>query len=177
VSLSQPRSQSICTRRSTLGLPGQPEVAFGAIAEGDVCVVNDSLVEEVGIGQDEVDAVIVRESAELERRICAYRGERLPVPIEGRMVILVDDGLATGYTMRAAIAWLRRRSPRRVVVAVPVAPQDSVATIARLVDEVVALQRPTWFLSIAQHYEDFSQVSDAEVVDLVRRSAEPAGRR
>jgi predicted phosphoribosyltransferase len=159
-----------------LGLPWQPEVAFGAIPEGNVCLVNAALVEEVGISQDGVDEVIARETAELERRVRAYRGERLPGPVEGRVVILVDDGLATGYTMRAAIERMRRRNAGRIVVAVPVAPRDSVATMGRLADEFVALQRPMWFLSIGEHYQDFSQVSDEEVVGLVRHPVEP-GRR
>jgi putative phosphoribosyl transferase len=157
-----------------IGLPWQPELAIGAIAEGNVCVVNDALIEETGVSGDELEAAIARERVELERRVRAYRGERSPLRLDGRVVILVDDGLATGYTARAAIAQIRRRGAGRVVLAVPVAPEDIVATMGRVADEFVVLQTPPWFFSIGEHYEDFRQTSDDEVVACLQRPANPA---
>jgi predicted phosphoribosyltransferase len=154
-----------------LGLPWHAELAFGAIAEGDVCLLDVALIEEAGIGRDEIDAVIARERAELERRIRRYRGDRRPVSVDRQTVILVDDGLATGWTARAAVEHLRRRGAGRVVVAVPVAPNRSAATVDRIGDELVALERPAWFQSIGEHYEDFSQTSDEEVVALLEGAA------
>ncbi|MEX1172358.1 MAG: phosphoribosyltransferase [Chloroflexota bacterium] len=154
-----------------IGLPWHPELAIGAIAEGDVCLLNDALIAEVGLRREELDTAIARERAELDRRVHAYRGERSPIPLDGRMVILVDDGMATGYTARAAIELIRRRRASRVVLAVPVAPEDNVAMMRGVADEVVALQTPTWFLSIGEHYEDFRQTSDDEVVALLEQSA------
>jgi putative phosphoribosyl transferase len=159
-----------------LGVPWQPELAFGAVAEGRVCVVNKALVQEAGIRPEDVDATIAREHAEVERRVRAYRGERSAVPVDRRVVILVDDGLATGYTARAAIEQMRRRGAERVVLAVPVAPEGGAATMRRVADEFVALQTPPWFLSIGEHYEDFSQTSDDEVLALLQRAAERAPR-
>jgi putative phosphoribosyl transferase len=157
-----------------LGLPWQPELAIGAIAEGNICVLNDALIEETGVRGDQLEAAVARERIELERRVRVYRGDRSPVPLDGRVVILVDDGLATGYTARAAIEQVRRQGARRVVLAVPVAPQDSVATMSLVADDFVALQTPRWLLSIGEHYEDFGQTSDDEVTALLRRAARPA---
>jgi putative phosphoribosyl transferase len=157
-----------------IGLPWQPELAIGALAEGNVCVVNDALIEEAAVSGDQLEVAIARERVELERRMRAYRGERSPVRVDGRVVILVDDGLATGYTARAAIEQIRRRGASRVVLAVPVAPEDSVAAMGRVADEFVALQTPTWFFSIGEHYEDFGQTSDDEVVACLQRAANRA---
>jgi putative phosphoribosyl transferase len=154
-----------------LGLPWQPELAIGAVAEGNVCVVNNALIEEAGVSADQLAAVIGRERVELDRRVRAYRGERSPLRLRGRVVILVDDGLATGYTARAAIAEIMRRGASRVILAVPVTPEDSVATMGLVADEFVVLQTPPWFLSIGEHYEDFRQTSDDEVVDCLQDAA------
>lgn len=158
-------------------LPWQPELAIGAVAEGNVCIVNDALVEETGVSGDELVEVIGRERVELERRVRAYRGERSPIRLDGRVVILVDDGLATGYTARAAIKQIRRSGASRVVLAVPVAPEDSVATMGRVPDEIMVLQTPPWFLSIGEHYEDFRQTSDEDVVALLQQAATRAASR
>jgi putative phosphoribosyl transferase len=160
-----------------IGLPWQPELAIGAVAEGNVCIVNGALIEETGVSGDELVEVIGRERVELERRVRAYRGERSPIRLDGRVVILVDDGLATGYTARAAIKQIRRRGASRVVLAVPVAPEDSVATMGRVADEFVVLQTPAWFLSIGEHYEDFRQTSDEDVVALLQQAATRAASR
>jgi putative phosphoribosyl transferase len=158
-----------------IGLPWQPELALGAVAEGNICVVNEALIEEAGVSRDELATVIGRERVELERRVRAYRGERSPARLDGRLVILVDDGLATGYTARVAIDLIRRRGASRVVLAVPVAPRDSVATMSGLADEFVVLQTPTRFFSIGEHYEDFRPTSDEEVVACLRRLADGSG--
>jgi putative phosphoribosyl transferase len=154
-----------------IGLPWQPELAIGAVAEGNICIVNHALVDEAGVGGDELEAAIARERVGLERRVQAYRGERSPLRLAGRVVILVDDGLATGYTAHAAIEAVRRRGASRVILAVPVAPEDSVATMGRLADEFVALETHTRFFSIGEHYEDFRQTSDDEVEALLQRAA------
>jgi len=154
-----------------IGLPWQPELAIGAIAEGDVCLLNDALIAETGLRREELEPAVARERAELDRRVRAYRGERLPTPVDGRVVILVDDGLATGYTARAAIELIRRRGASRVVLAVPVAPEDNVETMRGVADEVVVLETPRWFLSIGEHYVDFTQTSDDEVEALLERSS------
>lgn len=154
-----------------IGCPWQPELGIGAIAEGGVRVLNDALVEEVGIEPDELEAATAREREELERRVRRYRGERSSVPVDGRVAILVDDGLATGYTARAAIEAIRRGGARRVILAVPVAPEESVAAMRDVADEVVVVDTPPWFFSIGEFYEDFAQTSDEEVVSLLERAA------
>jgi putative phosphoribosyl transferase len=157
-----------------IGLPWQPELAIGAIAEGNICFVNDALIEETGVSGEELEAAITRERVELERRVRAYRGDRPPLRLHGRVVILVDDGLATGYTARAAIEEIRRRGASRVVLAVPVAPEDIVPTMGRVADAFVVLRTPGWFVSIGEHYEDFRQTSDDEVLACLQRPAIPA---
>ena len=154
-----------------IGCPWQPELGIGAIAEGGVRVLNDNLIKEVGMRPEDVDAVIDRERAELARRVRRYRGEGAAVPVDGRVVILVDDGLATGYTARVAIEAIRRRGARRVILAVPVAPEDIVAAMHGVADEVVVVDTPPWILSIGEFYEDFAQTSDEGVVSLLERAA------
>jgi putative phosphoribosyl transferase len=154
-----------------IGLPWQPELGIGAVAEGGIRVLNDVLVEEVGIEPIELEAATVRERVELARRVHRYRGERSAVPVDGRVVICVDDGLATGYTARAAIEAIRRGGARRVILAVPVAPEDSVAAMRGVADEVVVVDTPPRFFAIGDFYEDFAQTSDEEVVSLLERAA------
>jgi putative phosphoribosyl transferase len=150
-----------------LGCPWQPELAMGAIGEGDVIVLNPGLIAAAGLGAEAVREVVRRERVELERRVRRYRGGRPPAPVEGRTVVLVDDGLATGSTARAAIRVLRGRGARRVVLAVPVAPPHAVQELRELADEVVAVETPEPFLAIGQFYADFSQTSDEEVARLL----------
>lgn len=156
-----------------LGVPMQPELAMGAIASGGVRVLNPDIVHSWRITGEEIAAVSQVEQQELERREKTYRGERPRPSIHGRTVILVDDGLATGATMRAAISALRRLEPARVVVAVPVAPAETVQALEELADEVVCLATPQPFFAIGSCYGDFTQVSD----DEVRRLLEIAPRR
>jgi putative phosphoribosyl transferase len=154
-----------------LGVPGQPELAMGAIATGGVRVLNRDIVEALGIPPQMVDAVAAREGAELERRERAYRGNR-PVPdLTGRTVILVDDGLATGATMRAAAVALKRHHPARVVIAVPTAAREVCDEFRAEVDEVVCAETPPMFGAVGMWYEDFRQTSDQDVRDLLDRAA------
>lgn len=154
-----------------IGLPWQPELGIGAVAEGGIRVLNDVLVEEVGLEPIELEAATARERVELARRVHRYRGERSAVPVDGRVVIVVDDGLATGYTARAAIEAIRRGGARRVILAVPVAPEESVAAMRGGADEVVVVDTPPRFFAIGDFYEDFAQTSDEEVVSLLERAA------
>jgi len=150
-----------------LGVPGHEELAMGAIATGGVRVVNDEVVSYLRVQPRTIDAVAEREGIELERRERAYRGSRPPLDVSGRTAILVDDGLATGSTMRAACAALRRLGPRRIVVAVPVAAQDTCREFAREVDLIVCLRTPEPFQAVGLWYEDFSQTTDEEVHALL----------
>jgi putative phosphoribosyl transferase len=144
-----------------LGHPLQPELAMGAIASGDVQVLNDEIAADVDPAAFE--RVLARERAELQRRERLYRGDRPQPALEGRRVVLVDDGLATGATMRAAAKAVAARHPARVIVAVPVGAADSLAHLADEVDDVVCLATPEPFIAIGLWYRDFSQVSDDEV--------------
>jgi predicted phosphoribosyltransferase len=154
-----------------LGHPHQPELGLGAIAEGGVRVVNAALVEQLHVDAAVLDAVAGRELEELERRVRAYRGDRPPVPVAGRTVVVVDDGLATGSTARAAIEALRRRGAARVVLAVPVGPPGAVASLGSAADEVVCAEVTERFSGISEWYEDFHQVGDEEVARLLADSA------
>ena len=154
-----------------LGVPGHEELAMGAIATGGVRVVNEAVVRELGIGGEVIDAVAGRERAELERRERAYRGERPAPEVRGRTVILVDDGLATGSTMRAAALAVRRGEPERVVVAAPVAARATCAELRAEVEEVVCAATPEPFFGVGRWYEDFSQTTDEEVRELLARAA------
>jgi putative phosphoribosyl transferase len=160
-----------------LGLPGHEELAMGAIASGGVRVVNDDVTRALQVPDSVIEQVAAREQLELERRERAYRGDRPFPDLTGRTVILVDDGLATGSTMRAAAAAVRRRSPARIVVAVPVAASDSRAQLAREVDEVVCADTPEPFYAVGRWYRDFSETSDDEVRALLEAAPVQAAAR
>jgi predicted phosphoribosyltransferase len=153
-----------------LGVPGQEELAMGAIASGGVLLLNEHVVRTLDISQDEIDAVVATEQQELQRRERLYRDDRPEPVVQGRTVILVDDGLATGSTMRAAVAALRRRGAAQIVVAVPVAPPDTCEEMQALVDDIVCAHTPEPFLSVGRWYADFSQTTDEEVHDLLERA-------
>jgi predicted phosphoribosyltransferase len=155
-----------------LGTPGQEELAMGAIAPGGVQLLNADIVERLRIPAEAIEAVAKRERKELERRQRAYRGDRPFPDVTERCVILVDDGLATGATMRTAIKALRQQHPARIVVAVPVAPPETIQTLREEADEVICLATPQPFWAIGQWYLDFPQVSDEEVKDLLQRAGE-----
>jgi predicted phosphoribosyltransferase len=161
-----------------LGMPGQEEFAIGAIASGDVRVLNERVIQLLDLQPAEVEAVIRSELRELARREQLYRGDRAALDVSGRTVILVDDGLATGSTMQAAIKALRQLAPARLVVAVPVAPAEVCATLRPEVEELVCARMPVPFTSVGQWYDDFAQTSDAEVrelLDAARDDGSPAG--
>lgn len=153
-----------------LGLPSQPELAMGAIASGGVVVLNDDVVRYLGGRAEMLEDVKRREQAELERREREYRGDRAPLDVAGRDAILVDDGLATGATMDAAVRALRSAGARRVLVAVPVASGEARDRIAAVADEVVCLATPVFFSAVGQWYRDFGQTTDDEVRELLLRS-------
>jgi putative phosphoribosyl transferase len=152
-----------------LGVPLQPELAMGAIASGDAFYLDERIVDYAGVSKLELDAVIERERAELARREAMYRGSRPPLDTAGKVVILVDDGMATGATMRAAAMSLRNANapPARVVAALPVAPLDATARFAGVVDEFVCALQPHHFMGVGQFYIDFDQTSDGEVRALL----------
>lgn len=154
-----------------LGVPGHEELAMGAIGSGDVRVLNEDVVRALKIPDEIVAQVAAAERRELERRERLYRGERPPFDVSGRTTILIDDGLATGSTMRAGVAALRRLGPSRIVVAVPVAAAQTCAELEREVDEVVCAETPEPFYAVGLWYEDFSQTTDAEVSALLERAA------
>ncbi len=157
-----------------LGAPGQPELAMGAIASGGVEVRNEDVIRYLGVPEPAAREVIERERRELERRERTYRHGRLPLDVAGKVVLLVDDGLATGATMRAAVAALGRRDPAAIVVAVPTGARDALGELETLVEDVVCLSAPEPFLGVGRWYEDFTQVTDADVDELLgRRWPEP----
>jgi predicted phosphoribosyltransferase len=154
-----------------LGLPGHEELAMGAVASGGVRVLNAEVVEGLLVPEQVIDVVATRELRELERRSVAYRGARPPPLLGDKTVILVDDGLATGSSMRAAAQAVRQQAPGRIVVGVPVAPLETCEALAREVDEVVSVVTPEPFYGVGLWYEDFSQTSDKQVRELLRRPA------
>jgi predicted phosphoribosyltransferase len=153
-----------------LGTPGQTELALGAIASGGVRVMNRPLVEYLGIPDRVIDSIAAHEQRELERRERAYRDDRPPIELRDKTIILIDDGLATGSTMRAAIAALKRQEPTRIIVAVPVAPASTCEELREEVDEVVCPLLPEEFDGVGRWYDDFSQTSDDEVRTLLEQS-------
>jgi putative phosphoribosyl transferase len=157
-----------------LGIPGHEELAMGAVATGGVRVLNDQVVHGLGIPDYVIDAVVNWETEELKRRERVYRGDRPPPDVRGKTVILVDDGLATGSTMLAAVRALRQQGPGRIVVAVPVASPDTCELLKAYVDEVVCAATPEPFYAVGLWYRDFSQTTDEEVRELLQRSAAQA---
>jgi putative phosphoribosyl transferase len=163
-----------------LGVPGHEELAMGAIASGGVRVLNPGVVRSLGIPSNVIDRVAAEEQRELERREATYRSGQPPPEVRGRIVILVDDGLATGSTIRAAVAALRPGGARKIVVAVPVAAAETCAEFRHEVDEIVCAETPEPFFAVGRFYDDFSQTTDEEVRDLLERARQrdltPAGR-
>ncbi|SHN06222.1 phosphoribosyltransferase [Actinacidiphila paucisporea] len=165
----------VCVVRK-LGVPYQPELGMGAIGEGDTRVVNDEVVRKAGVSADDLYAVEQRERVVLRQRAHLYRGERPPMPLAGRTAVVVDDGIATGSTARAACRIARERGARRVVLAVPVAPADWTDRLAGAADQYICVQTPSPFHAIGLFYEDFTQTADAEVTaDLARAAQRDSG--
>ncbi len=156
-----------------LGVPGHEELAMGAIATGDVTILNDDTITELGIGQGAIDAVIAQETRELHRRERLYRGTQPPPDVDGRTVILADDGLATGTTMRAAVRAVKQLHPREIIVAVPVAAPSVCRSFEAEVDRIVCGATPDHFYALGLWYEDFAQTTDQEVRDLLARANAP----
>jgi putative phosphoribosyl transferase len=163
-----------------IGVPYQPELAAAAVIDGaDAQIVaNDDVMAMVGLSRADIERAARRELAEIERRRQVYLQGRERVPLEGRTLVLVDDGIATGASVRAALTALRQRRPRALILAVPVAPADTIAALRPEVDEVICLKMPEPFMAIGLHYRDFHQLSDADVVRTLARAraALPAGR-
>jgi predicted phosphoribosyltransferase len=153
-----------------LGVPGHEELAMGAVATGGVRVLNEEIVRALGIPDDVIEAVAAKEQRELARRERLYRGDRPPLDVRGRTVILVDDGLATGATMHAAIKALRQAQAARIVVAVPTASPEACDELRAVVDDVICAITPEPFYAVGLSYGDFSQTSDEEVSDLLTRA-------
>src|SRR5438270_3169758 len=160
-----------------LGVPGFEELAAGAIASGSVRVLNEDVMRAIPYGDAAIEAVTAKETAELQRREQIYREGRPAPELRDKIVMLVDDGLATGATMRAAVKALRQSGAARVVVAVPVGPPDTCLEIEQLADETICLSTPPFFQAVGQYYEDFSQTSDADVRELLSRAAQEMSER
>lgn len=160
-----------------LGAPGQPELAMGAIASGGGRVLNNSVLEQLGVIDETLEATVAKERAELKRRQQVYRGSDAPVDVSGRDVILVDDGLATGASMRAALDGVRALNAARVTIAVPVGARDTCAWLAQAADELVCVEMPEPFLGVGRWYVDFPQTRDEEVCDLLERARGQAAQR
>jgi putative phosphoribosyl transferase len=153
-----------------LGVPGQRELAMGAIATGGVCVLDTEIIQALGITPRQIDEVRAEESIELERRQRALRGDRPPPEVRDRTIILVDDGLATGSTARAALRALRQEQPRRLVLAAPVCARESAQALHTDADAIVCALTPENFFAVGAWYEHFGQTSDQEVLDLLQRA-------
>jgi putative phosphoribosyl transferase len=156
-----------------LGTPGQRELAMGAIATGGIRILNQQLISEIGITEEQLAETIAAQESELQRREQLYRGVRPGISVQGKITILVDDGIATGSSMLAAIDALRMLQPKEIVVAVPVAPARGVEQVRNVVDKFICLLEPHWFLGIGEFYENFSQTEDSEVHALLERAAHP----
>lgn len=154
-----------------LGVPGQKELAMGAIAPGGVRVLNEQIISEENIPDEAIARMALQEQRELERRERLYQGNRPSLDLQGRTVILVDDGLATGATMLAAIVAVRKQQPAKIVVAVPVAAPPTYEDLAGLVDEIACISQPNPFYSVGLWYEQFPQITDDEVCDLLAKAA------
>jgi putative phosphoribosyl transferase len=154
-----------------LGVPGHEELAMGAIASGGVILLDEALVRRLGLGREELERTVASELRELQRRQEAYTGGREPPHVEGKTVILVDDGLATGSTMRAAALAIHRLNPARTIIAVPVASAETCESLRDVADEIVCVRTPSPFRAVGLWYDDFSQTSDDEVRRLLAEAA------
>ena len=155
-----------------IGFPGQPELAIGAVSETGTVVLNDYIISGYGVSKEYIESEVSRQKEEIARRVKLYRKGKWLSGLEGKTVILVDDGIATGATMKVAIATLREEKLNKLVVALPVAPSSVAEEIEKIVDEFICIETPLDFMAVGSYYDDFTQVSDKEVVELLRRSEE-----
>lgn len=153
-----------------IGAPGNPEYAIGAITEEGEGIFNKSEIKALGINKEYLDSEVVKEKKEAERRLRAYRGDRPPLVLTDKTVILIDDGIATGLTMRAAIKSVKKKGASQIIVAVPVSARDSLEIIKKEVDKVVCLHVPLFFGAVGAFYEEFAQTEDAEVIQLMQKA-------
>lgn len=154
-----------------LGTPGQKELAMGAIASGGVRILNEEVVRDLGISEADLASAVSEQEAELQRREQMFRGVRPPVSVRDKITILVDDGIATGSSMLAAVSALRSLHPKKIVVAIPVGPSHARSQIGPVADEFICVSTPEWFFAIGEFYENFEQVEDEEVRNLLSRAA------
>lgn len=158
----------IITRK--IGAPGQPELAVGAVTGDGYVLLNEALAAQLQLPEGYVERISAEEQAEIKRRLQLYRGRR-PLPeIEGRLVIIVDDGVATGFTLRAALQGIKQKRPQKLVLAVPVGPPETLARLGRKVDEICYLEAPPYFAAVGQFYRDFRQVNDSEVTAALKEA-------
>jgi predicted phosphoribosyltransferase len=170
--LGVPRDVQVARK---LGAPSNPELGIGAIAPGSVRVLDDYAIRVLGLHQDEIEQITAEEELELDRRLRLFRGDQPALHLTGRTVILVDDGLATGVTARAAVRSLRRQAPERLILAVPVSSPETAASLREEVDVLVVLSTPENFHAVGQFYRNFQQTSDDEVLRLLKAARRPAG--
>jgi len=153
-----------------IGAPHNPEVAIGAVSQDGTVIKDDAMVQLLGISESQITAMAGKVSGEIARRVDTYRGGRPGVDLTDKSVIVVDDGIATGFTVQAALKSVRSMNPRRLVLAVPVAPRDTVGILQEMVDELVCLQSPELFYAVGQFYMDFDQTTDDEVIKLLSKN-------
>ncbi len=152
-----------------IGAPMQEELAIGALTQDGNIMLNEVAMAKLGIKQTDIQATIEKEMQEAQRRLKTYRGDRPPLDLQDKIVLLVDDGIATGFTMRAAIESVRARGAKKIIIVVPVAPPDTVNQLLRVVDDVVCLAQPKPFGAISRFYQDFGQTTDQEVIELLQK--------
>lgn len=155
-----------------IGFPGQPELAIGAVSETGTVVLNESIVSTYGVSKDYIEREVSHQKIEISRRAELYRKGKILPSFEGKTIILVDDGVATGATMKAAITTLKQEKLKNLIVALPVAPASTADEIKQMADTFVCIETPFDFMAVGAYYDDFTQVSDEEVIDLLKRSAE-----
>lgn len=153
-----------------IGAPYQPELAIGAVTQDGTIILNEEIVNYLSIPEEYIKAEAERQKKEIERRLIKYRGNAIEPNVENKIVIIVDDGIATGATMIAAIASIRKKKPLKIIVAIPVAPPESLEKIKKYADEIVCLYTPEPFFAIGQFYEKFEQLEDEEVINLLNKS-------
>jgi putative phosphoribosyl transferase len=152
-----------------IGFPGQPELAIGAISETSAVVLNKAIISTYNVSKDYIEREITKQKNEISRRIDFYRGGKGIPPLEGKIIILVDDGIATGATMKAAISTLKKEKIVRLIAALPVSSEDAAEEIKKMVDEWVCPETDMWFTAVGNYYQDFAQVSDEEVVEFLKQ--------